>query len=68
MQYLHIKIHIVFIILKASENIYIYVYTVYTHMYIDVYTAFNILTNIYVYIYMSIKSGFHLCQIHVTQT
>lgn len=29
MQYLHIKIHIVFIILKASENIY--VYTVYTH-------------------------------------
>lgn len=36
-------------------------------MYIDVYTAFNILTNIYVYIYMSIKSGFHLCQIQVTQ-
>lgn len=27
MQYLHIKIHVVFIILKASENIYIYVYT-----------------------------------------
>lgn len=32
MQYLHIKIHIVFIILKASENIYIYVYTVYIHI------------------------------------
>lgn len=61
MQYLHIKIHIVFNILKASENIYIYVYTVYTHMYIDVYTVCNILTNIY------IKSGFHLFQSQVTQ-
>lgn len=63
MQYLHIKIHIVFIILKVK--IYICIYCIYTLMYIDVYTVFNILTNIYVYIY--IKSGFHLCQIQVIQ-
>lgn len=37
MQYLHIKIHIVFNILKASENIYICIYCIYTHVYRCIY-------------------------------
>lgn len=46
-------------------KIYIYViYCIYTHMYIDVYTVFNILTNIYLYI---LKVDFIFVRVCMTQ-